>query len=62
MKPSKDITKTEKHVVDGVTYITHYVNRPIRPDDVMGEELITIIGGKRKTTEIVIYRYTDHAT
>lgn len=52
------ITHTEIEVKDGVTYTTHYVNRPIMQGDPHGGTKGIRVNGIDKIIEIEKYIYT----
>ena len=52
-----DITKTETEVRNGITYITHYIDRPIRLNDPLGGSQGITKDGKETTTVITQYIY-----
>lgn len=49
--------RTEVEERDGIKYVTHYIDRPIRQGDKQGESKGVTIDGRSMTTEIVRYIY-----
>ena len=56
----EDIILTESKVVEGITYTTHHVNRPIRQGDPQGGTRGVTVGGVDKTTEVIRYVYKQN--